>query len=98
MTDKATQLLDLMGFTDFGVDPGRKSHRRYLCQKGAVDLVIYLPPEADDWTVTDAIFDAGRQSLARDLQRKEQEMRDLYRHAKPFPEDVPPRPSETVLI
>lgn len=96
MTDKATQLLDLMGFADFGADPGRKAHRRFLCQKGAVDLVIYLHADADDWAVTDAIYDAGRQSLARDLNRKESEMRDLYRHAKPLPEDVPPRPDSTL--
>lgn len=97
MTDKAKQLLDLMGFTDFGAEPGR-THRRYLCQKGAVDLVIYLPPEADDWTVTDAIFDADRRSLAYDLQRKEAEFRDLFRRATPPPEDIPARPLDTLSL
>lgn len=98
MTDKAKQLLDLMGFTDFGIDPGRKAHRRYLCQKGAVDLVIYLHADADDWTVTDAIFDAGRRSLAYDLQRKEAEFRDLFRRATPPPEDIPARPLDTLSL
>ncbi len=98
MTDKAAQLLELMGFTDFGADPARPTQRRWLCQKGVVDLVIYLHADADDWAVTDAIYDAGRRAMAYDLNRKEAEFRDLFRHAKSLPEDIPPRPSETVLI
>lgn len=97
MTDKATQLLAFMGFTDFGAEPGR-TQRRFLCQKGAVDLVIYLHADADDWAVTDAIYDAGRRSLAYDLQRKEAEFRDLFRRATPPPEDIPARPLDTLSL
>jgi hypothetical protein len=97
MTAAATQLLDLMGFSEFGTDPAKRGYVRFLRQTTVVDMVIYLTPDADDWQVVEAVWSGGRQSHARDMQRKWSEFQDLFRYAQPLPADLPPRPIDPRL-
>jgi hypothetical protein len=97
MTAEATQLLHLMGFSAFGTDPNKKGYLRFLRQNACLDMVIYLTPDADDWQVVEAVWSEGRQSHARDMQRKWSEFQDLFRLAKPLPDDLPPRPMDPLV-
>lgn len=98
MTPKAIQLLKDLEFTDFGVEPVRHGQMRFLRQVDSCDMLIYLPKDACDRTVVQAIFSAGRESHARDMQRYHESLHSLYRNAKPLPEDLPKRISEIMII